>query len=71
MGGGTILKVGGANCTSKTMQILWFELKTVTSQALKMTSLNFVSMFKQFYAIFYKPSTSLSTLHLCYTELST
>jgi len=37
---------------------LWFELKTVTSQALKITSLNFVSMFKQFYAMFCKPSTT-------------
>jgi len=25
--------------------LLWFELKTVTPQAMKMTSLNFVSMF--------------------------
>ena len=42
----------------KLWKILWFELKTVTSQALKMTSLNFVRVFKQFYATFYKPSTT-------------
>jgi len=36
MGGGTFFKVGGHNCTSKKLQkILWFELATVTSQALK------------------------------------
>jgi len=37
-----------------------------------MASLTFVSMFKQFYAIFHKPSTTLSTQHpiyLRYTDL--
>jgi len=44
-------------------KFLWFELKTVTSQSLKMTSLNFVSMFKQ---CFISPQ-----LYLRYTDLST
>jgi len=67
MGGGTILKVGGHKYTSNNYgKFVQFELKTVTSQALKMTSLNFVSMFKQFYAMFYKPLTTLYN-----TDLST
>jgi len=72
MGGGIILKVWGNKRTSKNYgKFLRCELKTVTSQALKMTSLNFVSMFKQLYAMFYKPSTTLFTLHLRYIDLST
>jgi len=36
MGGGNFFKVGGHKCTSKNYRtILWFELATVTSQALK------------------------------------
>jgi len=44
---------------------LWSESTTVTSQPLKMTSMNFVSM--QFYAVFYKafttPICTTPTLH--------
>jgi len=36
MGGGTFFKVGGHKCMSKNYKkFLWFELATVTSQALK------------------------------------
>jgi len=33
--------------------------------------INFVNMFKQFYAMFYKPSTTLRSIYLRYTGLST
>jgi len=52
----------------KTGKFLWFESTTVTSQALKMTSLNFVSM--QFYAMFYKASTTLYYLYYTYATLA-
>jgi len=42
MGGGTYFKVGGGtSARSKTKKILWFELATVTSQALKFDAINF------------------------------
>jgi len=41
MGGGTILKVGGTSARQKARIFLWFELVTVTSQALKYNVINF------------------------------
>jgi len=50
---------GGASARHKAIgKLLCFELATVTSQALKYDVVNFVSMFEQFCAMFYKPSTS-------------
>jgi len=52
-------------------KFLWFELATVTSQALKHDVLNFC---QQFYAMFYKPSTTPIILHPIYlhnADLST
>jgi len=58
MGRGTFFKVGVTSARQKIYgKYLWFELGTATSQALKMASLTFVSI-KQFYAMFYKPSTT-------------
>jgi len=54
-GGGTVFKVEGASARKKWKN---FALSIVTSQALKYDVLNFVSMSKQFYAMFYKPSTT-------------
>jgi len=61
---------GGHKCTSKNYgKFLRFELKIVTSQALKMTSLNFVSMFKQLYAMFHKLATTpVCTTPALYTD---
>ena len=53
---------------------LWFELKTVTSQALKITSLNFVSLsvcLSNFMQRFVSPQLPLSPRHLHYSDLST
>jgi len=41
MGGGTIFKVGAQVHVKKTRKFLWFELATVTSQALKYDVINF------------------------------
>jgi len=42
MDGGTIFKVGGTNaCLTNCRHFLWFELTTVTSQALKYDVINF------------------------------
>jgi len=42
MGGGTFFKVGGTSSSkNKTRKILWFELATVTSEALKYDSAYF------------------------------
>ena len=41
MGGGTIFKVGGQVHVKNTRKILWFELATVLSQALKHDAINF------------------------------
>jgi len=41
MGAGTIFKVEGTSARQKNYNILWFELATVTSQALKYDVINF------------------------------
>jgi len=42
MSGGTFFKVVGHTCTLKTFRkFLWFELASVTSQALKYDAINF------------------------------
>jgi len=55
-----------------TRKFLWFELATVTSQALKYDIINFFSIFKQFYSKFDKPPTTpiYTTPYLSYTTLT-
>jgi len=73
MGAGTIFKVGGHKCTSKKLENfcnlnwqLWHH------KHWNMTSLTFVSMFKQVYSKFDKPSTTpiCTTPYLSYTTLT-
>jgi len=52
-------------------KFLWIKLPIVTSQTMQCDVINFVNMFKQFYAMFYKPSTTLRSIYLRYTGLST
>jgi len=56
----------------KTRKFLWFELATVTPQALKYDIINFVSIFKQFYSKFDKPQTTpiYTTPYLSYITLT-
>jgi len=72
MGAGTFSKWGGQVHVKKTRKVLWFELATVTLQALKYDIINFIRIFKQFYSTFDKtPTTPIyTTPYLSYATLT-